>query len=411
MKSLDLIVVGGGVIGCATIRRCLQQFPGMSACLIEKEPQLAMHQSGRNSGVVHAGYNQKPGSKKARYVVEGNRRLRQYLKEKGVALIEDGILVVARNESEAITLQELLRRGRENGARVELIDKARLHDLEPHAAGISALLASEGSSFDSRGYVLALAQDAEALGAEISLNEDVLQLREHGEYVEILTTKRCLQAKVLVCAGGLYADRLAHKLNLGLDYHMVPFRGEYHELIPERRHLVRAHIYPAPNLAFPFLGVHLSRTFDGRVLVGPGAALAFGRESYRKLQLNAKDLAEMILQPGFWRLWLSKDFRSIAKQEWKKSLFSREVTREAQQLVPELKDGDLAESRSGVRAQLVSSKGELVEDLVVEETARTIHVLNAVSPALTCSLPFADELSHLVAKRLETTNAVAMPEM
>ena len=400
MESFDLVVVGGGVIGCATIRACLQQIKGLSACLIEKEDQLAAHQSGRNSGVVHAGYNQKPGTKKARFVVEGSRRLREYLKNNGVALVEDGILVIARNQSEVATLNELLKRGRANGAQVELIDQQRLRQIEPHAAGIAALLASEGSSFDSRGYVLSLAKDAESLGAQIRLSEDVIDLREQSDCVEIVTTKRTCRAKVLVCAGGLYADRLAHKLNLGLNYHMVPFRGEYHELIPERRSLVRSHIYPAPNLAFPFLGVHLSRTFDGRVLVGPGAVLALGRESYKKLQINPKDLSEMLTTGGFWKLWLSKDFRSIARQEWKKSLFSREVTREAQQLVPELTDGDLVEGRSGIRAQLVSDKGELVEDLVIQETARSIHVLNAVSPALTCSLPFADELAQLVCQRM-----------
>ncbi len=400
MEKWDLAVVGGGVIGCATIRRCLERFKGISAVLIEKESQLAMHQSGRNSGVVHAGYNQKPGSKKAKYVVEGNRRLREYLKQKQIGLVEDGILIVARNDEELATVNELLRRGQQNGAQVELIDKKRLNEIEPNAAGIAALLASDGSSFDSRGYVLSLAADAKELGAALCLDEDVEDLKETADYVTISTNKRTFNARVVVCAGGLYSDRLAHKLGIGLNYHMVPFRGEYHELIPERRDLVRSHIYPAPNLAFPFLGVHLSRTFDGRVLVGPGAVLALGRESYEKLQVNPQDLTEMLLTKGFWKLWVSKEFRSVARHEWKKSLFSREVTREAQQLVPILTEGDLMQSRSGIRAQLVSDKGELVEDLVVEETARTIHVLNAVSPALTCSLPFSDEICQMVGTKI-----------
>lgn len=400
METYDLAVVGGGVIGVATIRACLQKHRGLKACLIERESELARHQSGRNSGVVHVGYNQKPGTVKARFVVEGSRRLRQYCRERKVSLVEDGILIVARDESEVAVLNELQKRGNGNGARVEIIGGARLRQLEPHAAGVAALLAPDGSSFDARGYVLSLAQEASELGANLLLSEAVQELKENGDGVEIRTDTRHIKARVLVCAAGLYADRLAHKLGMGLKYQMVPFRGEYHELVPERRTLVRAHIYPAPDLHFPFLGVHLSRTFDGRVLVGPGAVLALGRESYDKSQVNLSDVFEMARKKGFWRLFLSKEFRDVAKQEWKKSLFASAVLAEAQQLLPELRNGDLVPSRAGIRAQLVSDDGQLVEDLTIEESDRTVHVLNAVSPALTCSLPFADHLSELVDKKL-----------
>jgi L-2-hydroxyglutarate oxidase len=400
VETFDLAVVGGGVIGAATVRACLQKHRGLKACLIEREPELARHQSGRNSGVVHVGYNQKPGTVKARFVVEGSRRLRQYCREHNVALVEDGILIVAKDEREVAVLKELKKRGDGNGARVEIVDAERLHELEPQAAGIAALLAPDGSSFDSRGYVLSLAEAGRELGATFFLSEAVQDLKENGNGVEIQTSTRTIRAKVLVCAAGLYADRLAHKLGMGLKYQMVPFRGEYHELIPERRDLVRAHIYPAPDLHFPFLGVHLSRTFDGRVLVGPGAVLALGRESYDKSQINLSDIFEMARRKGFWKLFLSKEFRDVARQEWKKSLFAQAVLAEAQQLLPALRNGDLVPSRAGIRAQLVSQDGQLVEDLTVEESDRTIHVLNAVSPALTCSLPFADHLSELVDKRL-----------
>ncbi len=401
-ERVDLAIVGGGVIGCATMVGCMESMPGISAVLLEREPELAMHQSGRNSGVVHVGYNQKPGTMKARFVVEGSRRLRQYCKDNGVGLNEDGILIVAKNEEEKAVLNELQQRGTSNGARVEIIDQARLRELEPHAAGIAALLAPEGASFDSRGYVMSLARKAQEQGAQFSFSEEVVDIREQPDFIELQTTRRVLRANCLVCAGGVYADRLAHKLGLGLEYEMIPFRGEYHELVAERRSLVRSHIYPAPNLRFPFLGTHLSRTFDGRVLVGPGAVLALGRESYRRLDVNWKDLLAMMRTPGFWKLWLSADFRDVARTEWKKSLFSSAVLEEAQQLVPELKPGDLTEARSGIRAQLVSRSGTLVDDLVIEESARSIHVLNSVSPALTCSLPFADFLLSLVKKRLAT---------
>lgn len=399
METFDLAVVGGGVIGVATMRAVLQRHRGLSACLIERESELARHQSGRNSGVVHVGYNQKPGTIKAKFVVEGSRRIRQYCRERNIPLVEDGILVIARNEAENAVLQELYSRGTKNGARLQIIDKKKLNELEPDAAGIAALLAEEGASFDSRRYVLSLAQDAEALGARFFLSQSVLRLKEHLDFVEIETSSQTVRAKVLVCAAGLHADRLAHQLGLGKDFHMVPFRGEYHELIPERRYLVRSHIYPAPNLLFPFLGVHLSRTFDGRVLVGPGAVLALGRENYSKTDINWCDVADMVRQRGFWRLFARKEFCDVARQEWKKSFFPAAVAEEARELLPALEYSDLVESRAGIRAQVVSSAGELVDDLTVEQSPRTIHVLNAVSPALTCSLPFADYLCNMVEQR------------
>ncbi len=400
MENFDLVVVGGGIIGVAALRSCLKRHPGLKACLVECEPELAAHQSSRNSGVVHVGYNQKPGTIKAKFVVEGSRRLRQFCREHKVPLVEDGILVVARDESEVQVLDELHKRGLANGAVVELINQDRLLQMEPHASGVAALSAPEGASFDPRAVVLALADDARALGAQFYLSEQVIGLAEDTNTVRIETTKRTFTTKILVCAAGLYADRLAHKVGLGKRYQMVPFRGEYHELVPERRSLVRSHIYPAPNLKFPFLGVHLSRTFDGRVLVGPGAVLAMGRESYKNTQVNFGDLLEMAGSPSFWKLFASADFREVAQKEWKKSLFASEVLKEAQQLLPELRTGDLVPSRAGIRAQLVSDSGQLVEDLTIEESALTIQVLNAVSPALTCSLPFADHIVDLIEKRL-----------
>ena len=246
----------------------------------------------------------------------------------------------------------------------------------------------------------ALAQEVQDLKGLIRLGETVLNLKETASGVEVETNKGVVKCKTLVCAAGLRADLLAHKLGLGLDYMVIPFRGEYHELVPGRRDLVRAHIYPAPNLSFPFLGVHLSRTFEGRVTVGPGAVLALGRECYTPFSANLADFGGMLAFPGLWRLFLNKEFQVMACKEWKKSFYSRAVTAEAQELLPELRHADLVPAPSGVRAQLVSKEGRLVDDLIVEQTARTVHVLNAVSPALTCSLPFADQLAGLVEDRL-----------
>lgn len=396
----DLVVIGGGVIGCAVTRAALLQYPHLRVCLIEKEPALSSHQSGRSSGVVHVGYNQRPGTLKAKYVVEGSRRVRQFCRERHVPLVEDGILVVARDEKDIEPLTELHRRGEANGAKVELIDERSLREHEPYAAGIAALFAPEGASFDAKGFVNALALEAKSFGGQIACSEAVTHLRETTSEIEVQTTKRMVRARVVINAAGLHADRLAKQLGLGRSYQIIPFKGEYHELIPERRHMVRSHIYPLPDLDFPFLGVHFSRTFDGRVRVGPGAVLALGRESYDRFSCDAPDLAGMLAYPGFWRMWASRRFRTIAGHEWKKSLLKRAVAEEARRLLPTLQARDLVRSPSGIRAQLVARNGHLVEDLVIEETPRSLHLLNAVSPALTCSLPYAEHVASLITPKL-----------
>lgn len=400
VETFDVIVIGGGILGCSVMRAILLQQPRLKVCLIEKESELGLHQSGRNSGVVHVGYNQKPGTLKAKFVVEGSRRVREFCREHNVPLVECGILVIARTDKEVETLPELFNRGQKNGARVELIDEKRLRELEPYSAGFAALFAPEGASFDSKSFVLALAREARSLGAYILLSEAVIQFRENNSYIELQTSKRITRAKVVINAAGLHADRLAHKLGVGCSYQIIPFKGEYCELIPGKWHMVRSHIYPPPDLNFPFLGVHLSRTCNGRVIVGPGAILALGRECYGRFGCNLFDLTEMLCYSGFWRMFSSKEFRTLMKQEWKKSLLKGAVLQEARRLVPELKDGDLLISRSGIRAQLVSRNGYIVDDLVIEETPRSVHILNAVSPALTCSLPFADYIAQRVEKKL-----------
>lgn len=399
-SAFDVCIAGGGVLGCATLRAVLQRAPRLKTCLIEKEAQTGTHQSGRNSGVVHVGYNQKPGSLKAKFVVEGSRRLRAFCRERNVAVKEDGILVVARDDREAKTLETLRERGEANGAKVELIDGKDVPKYEPEARAVAALRAPEGASFDAKSYVRALEVDAVALGAEVRVSEAVRTLEETEPHIDVQTSSRQLRAKVFVNAAGLHADQVAALLGVGTQYRIVPFRGYYSELIPEKRHLVRAHLYPCPDLEFPFLGVHLSRTFDDRVLVGPGAVLALGREAYGKFNFHLKDVLEMKAFPGFKRMFASPAFREMMRREWKKSFSQAAVVAEARELVPALQTKDVVPSRSGIRAQLVAEDGRLVEDLVVEQTPRSVHILNAVSPALTCSLPFADYIAEQVLAKL-----------
>jgi L-2-hydroxyglutarate oxidase len=399
-EMFDVVIAGGGVIGCATARALLLARPTLKVCLLEKEAGPGMHQSGRNSGVVHVGYNQKPGSLKAKFVVEGSQRTREFCREQGITCIEDGILIVAHTPAEVQTLETLHCRGEANGAQVRLLDKAEMAGVEPNATGLAALHAPQGASFDAKSYVTKLAEQAQALGVRTVFVTPALRLEEKADHVAVRTDKSDLEARVFVNAAGLHADRLASQMGANPGYQIVPFRGYYSQLRPERRELVNAHIYPCPDLNFPFLGVHLSRTFDGRVLVGPGAALALGREAYRFFQANLGDAWQMLRYSGFWRLAKSPEFRWLFRQEWKKSLSTRAVAAEARLLCPLVRDNDLVPSTAGIRAQLVSKDGKLVEDLSMEQTPRSVHVLNAVSPALTCSLPFADHITAQVLEKL-----------
>jgi L-2-hydroxyglutarate oxidase len=388
----DVVIVGGGVIGCATARALAMRNPSWSLCIVEKEADLALHQSGRNSGVVHAGYNQKPGSLKARFVVEGSKRLRAYCRERGIALVEDGILIVGKGPQET-TLRELMQRGQANGTKVEWVDRGRLRELEPAVEADFAVRAVEGASFDARSYVKSLAAESKAV---VRLGERVVRAKEG----ELETTRGVLQAGVIVNAGGLHADRLAHMMGVERRIQIVPFRGEYWEMVGAAAAKVRSHVYPCPDLRYPFLGVHLSRTFDQRVIVGPSATLVPGREAYGRFSFRLEDVVEMARWRGFRRLVTSGEFWRLVRREWRKTVFLSAVVEEVREMVPSIGVSDVVRGRAGIRAQAVDEDGKLVDDLVIEETARSVHALNAVSPALTCSLPFAEEVAARVAGKL-----------
>lgn len=391
-----MVVIGAGAIGASAALHLARL--GARVVVLEKEGQPAQHQSGRNSGVIHAGYNLKPGSLKARYCVEGSRRLRAYCRDHGISMTEGGILIVARTDAERATLAELHRRAQGNGVQSQLLGDEQIRRIEPHARGIEALHAPEGASFDAPAYVRSLLAQATASGVEVRYGVAVRAVRgESTATVETSTT--ALSPGVVLNCAGLHADRLAGAV--AADLRIIPFRGYYAELRPERCELVRSHVYAAPDLTFPFLGVHLSRRVDGRVIVGPGAMLAFGREAYRFGQVNPLDLAGILTWPGFYRLLRQPRFRSLVVSEVRKSLSLRAVWREAQLLIPELRSSDLGRSFAGNRAQVVSRDGQLVDDIVVRETPRAVHVLNAVSPGLTCSLPFGEHLAQLCQARLK----------
>ena len=399
MTDVEVAVIGAGAVGVSTAFHLARE--NVDVLVLEKEPGPAMHQSGRNSGVIHAGYNLKPGSLKAQYCVQGNRELRGYCAERGVPVREGGILVVAQSDRQLGVLRELHTRGQANGVQVKLLGEDQIRDVEPHAKGIGALHALDGASFDARSYVHALASDAVRSGARFFFDHRVRAVVETDGGVSIETHRGRVSARVVVNAAGLYADVLAD--GIADDMRVVPFRGYYAELKPERTGLVKSHIYATPDLNFPFLGIHLSKRVDGRVIVGPGAMLAFGREAYRFASVRGGMLGKTLRWPGFYRMLCTAEFRGLLRREVRKSLATRYIAREAMALVPDIGEDELVRSFAGNRAQLVDRQGKLVDDIVVRETAHAVHVLNAVSPGLTCSLPFGRKLASVAADKLSAT--------
>ena len=381
----------------ATARAILQRHPGLKLALLEKESDVAQHTSGLNSGVLHAGYNQKPGTLKARLCVEGNRLIRDYCRRTGVALSDIGILIVARRTEEIPILQELLRRGTTNGVPgLCMIDQRELQRREPNVIGLQALSAPSGAAVDSSALVHRLAEDARAAGLELHLNQEVRAIRENSDGFVVRTNRADFHCTNLLNCAGLQADRIAHMMGAGLGYTIVPFRGEYFMLRDSLKDHVKAMVYPAPDLEFPFLGIHWTKTTHGDLKVGPNAILAFGRESYRFWDIRLGDCLDMLTKPGVWRLLGNPDFRLLFRRQIRTSLNRTAFLREAAALVRGVAVGDFRPGPAGIRAQLVDRKGRLVDDILIERHGRALHVLNAVSPGLTCSLAFADYLADQV---------------
>jgi (S)-2-hydroxyglutarate dehydrogenase len=391
----DVVVIGGGIVGLATADALVRAHPGLKLVLLEKEDGVARHQTGRNSGVVHAGIYYAPGSLKARLSVAGVGKLRAYCETHGVAFDAVGKVIVATDESELPRLEALLERGTANGVPgLRLIDADELRDLEPHAAGVRAIHSPGTAIVDYPGVCHALADGLRRAGARVETGAPVIAISEDARGLTVTTPALRVRARRLVACAGLHADRVARLAGATPDVAIVPFRGEYYFLEPHARDRVRGLIYPVPDPALPFLGVHLTRTVHGEVEAGPNAVFALAREGYTHRTIVARDVFEAFAFPGFWRL-AGRQWRTGAYEYWR-SFRTAAFVRSLQKLMPSLTAADVRRGGAGVRAQAIGRDGRLVEDFVFAETERALHVLNAPSPAATASLAIGEHLAARV---------------
>jgi (S)-2-hydroxyglutarate dehydrogenase len=387
MRSYDVVVVGAGILGLAVSRELLKRFPKLKLAVLDKEPNIGLHQSGHNSGVLHSGIYYAPGSLKARLCVEGQRELYAYCEEKGIPTDRCGKVIVASSEDEVPRLENLLERGTTNGVQgLEMIGPERLKEIEPHCVGVKALWSPNTGIVDFNRVNRAYADDVQASGGEILPGYGVTRFEDRSGTVVLHTTAGEVGASHVVACAGLHSDRVARLTGAPPDPRIVPFRGDYWILRPDRRELALNLIYPVPDPSFPFLGVHFTRRMeDGSVWLGPNAVLAFAREGYGRLDLRPRDLAEAVAYPGFlrlarkyWETGLTEMVRDFNKEAFLKSL---------QKYVPELTMADLLPGPSGVRAQALNPDGSLVDDFVFNTQGnRIVHVRNAPSPGATSSL-------------------------
>lgn len=395
MERPPIAVIGGGLVGLATARALQERFPSIPILVLEKEADVGRHQSGHNSGVVHTGLYYRPGSLKARLCVEGRRRMLAYLRERSLPFEGCGKLVVATRREELPALDELQRRARANGiGDVDRLEGRALSEREPAAAGLAALWVPGTGITDYRQVAAEYRRDVEAAGGEVRTGRSVQGGTTHPGGAELATSEGPISARYVVNCGGLYSDRLARALGDRVPVSIVPFRGEYFVLRPDRSGLLRGLVYPVPDPALPFLGVHFTRTIDGRIEVGPNAVWAAAREGYRRTDVRLGEAAWAWTDPGFLRVvrrhlrtGLYETFRSIDR-----ATFARDLGR----LVPSIVPDDLLPGGAGVRAQAVRSDGTLCDDFVFQEGAAALHVLNAPSPGATASLAIGEHIAGRV---------------
>ena len=396
MQQTDIIIIGGGIVGLATAYQFTLDYPLLKITLLEKEQQLAAHQTGHNSGVLHTGIYYKPGSLKALNCLEGKSRMEDFCRKEEIDFEICGKVIVAISEAELPALETIYQRGRTNGVSCEMINSEKLHELEPHVAGIKAVHVPEAGIVD-------YGQVCKRFAKHLQNNEDnqihcstkVIGIR-HSEHIVVETEQGEFEGRFLVNCAGLYSDKIT-AMTQPPESKIIPFRGEYYEVRPEKHHLCRNLIYPVPDPSFPFLGVHFTRMINGSLECGPNAVLAFAREGYTRSTVNFLELAEVLSYPGFIKL-AAKYWRAGASEMWR-SFSKAAFVRALQRLVPEISADDLETAPAGIRAQAVLSNGKLVDDFLIQENKNIINVCNAPSPAATSSLNIGKHIVDIVAER------------
>ena len=395
----DVVIIGGGIVGLATALQLKQQRPGLNVVLIEKEAAIARHQTGHNSGVIHSGLYYKPGSLKATNCILGYRMLLDFCDAEGVSYDLCGKIVVATKPDELPQLETLYQRGQQNGlGGLKKLALSEMREIEPHVTGVAGMFVPQTGIIDYRQVSDKYAEKFQALGGEIRLGERVEQVTPGNSLSIVVTDKGRYETKLVVNCAGLYSDKIAQLTQReAVDVRIVPFRGEYFKIRPEKQYLVKNLIYPVPDPNFPFLGVHFTRMIHGGVEAGPNAVLAFGREGYTKSDVNLKELYETLSWPGFqkvaakyWQTGLGEMYRSFSKSAFTKAL---------QELIPDVQEADLEDGGAGVRAQACDRTGGLLDDFAILETDKAINVVNAPSPAATSSLSIGKTVSEKVLAR------------
>ncbi len=392
--KVDCAVIGGGIIGLSAGMHLLRRQPGLRLIVLEKESELAFHQSGRNSGVIHSGIYYKPGSLKARFARLGNRSMVAFCREHGIPHEVCGKIIVATEKGEMQLLEDLRQRALANDLEVIKLSREEVLEFEPHVSCQVALRVPSTGIVDYRAVCDVFARLIRTDGGEIRTEAEVREIRSSGDGYMLETPRGIVETKFLLNCGGLQSDRIARRTGLQPQARIMPFRGEYYQLIPEKRHLVKGLIYPAPDPAFPFLGVHFTRMMDGSVHAGPNAVLALRREGYRKRDIGLGASLEILTYGGCWKL-ARRHFRAGVKEVWR-SISKRAFTNSLRRLIPEICESDLIPATPGVRAQALLPNGQLVDDFLIQHGPRALHVCNAPSPAATASLEIGGAIAALV---------------
>ncbi len=396
---IDVVIIGGGIVGLATALQLKQQKPGLKVVLLEKEPAVAQHQTGHNSGVIHSGLYYKPGSLKATNCIRGYQLLLDFCDAEAIPYDLCGKIVVATKQEEVSQLETLYQRGLQNGlSGLKKLSAAEMRDIEPHVNGVAGMFVPQTGIIDYKQVADKYAEKFKELGGDIKLGERVEQLTTGTSLSIVVTDKNRYETRLVINCAGLYSDKIAQLTQREpIDVRIIPFRGEYFKLKPQKEYLVNNLIYPVPDPNFPFLGVHFTRMVHGGVEAGPNAVLAFQREGYKKSDINLKELAQTLAWPGFqkvaakyWETGLGEMYRSFSKSAFTKAL---------QALIPEIQEDDLEPGGAGVRAQACDRTGGLLDDFAIVETDKAINVLNAPSPAATSSLSIGKTVSEIALTR------------